>query len=422
MRISSAIAATFALLAATLHVLPARAQYVQRIAAIVNEDIVSIYDLEARMRIVIASTGLKPTPQLQRRLASQILRRLVDERLQLQEAKRRNVSVSKRNMAVAIAEIEKQNGIPKGGFDKFIERNRLPKEAALAQIRAQIAWSKLIGRVLSPRVSIGEDEIEEELARLKARRGQTEYRISEILLTVDSPDRKREIRRTAERLVAELRKGAGFDALAREFSRGASASVGGDLGWIAESALDEDVLPIVPKMTAGEIAGPLETLAGIRILRLERKRQIMSAPADKTTVELRQIMLALPPKAGEGDVAAQQDLAGAIANSVSGCDDMARAAREAKSAGPTELGKLRLSDLAANVRAAVESLPVGTPSKPVRTSAGIAVFMVCGRTAPDADLPSRKQIAARLRQHRLEILARRYMRDLRSAAIVDLRV
>lgn len=422
MRKAVAIALIFAPLAAMLGGVPAQAQRVQRIAAIVNDDIVSVYDLRARMRIVISSTGLRPTPQLQQRLARQILRQLVDERLQLQEAKRRNVSVSQRNMDHAIAEIEKQNRIPPGGFDKFMARNGIPKEAALAQIRAQIAWGKLVGRILSPRVTVGEDEIEEEINRLKARRGETEYRISEILLTVDNPEAKAEVRRTAERLADELRKGAEFGPLARQFSRGAAASVGGDLGWIAESSLDEEFRPIVPRLEPGSVTAPIETPTGIHILRLERKRRIMAAPADKTVIDLHQVAFALPPQATKPEIAAQTDLAEAIAETVSGCDDLERAAREAKSNAPTALGKLRLADLSGSVRAAVESLPVGKPSRPVRTRAGVAVFMVCGKTAPEANLPSRDHIAERIRRERLEILSRRYMRDLRSAAIVDLRV
>jgi len=422
MRISVAITVLFALLAGVFGTAPAEAQRVQRIAAIVNDDIVSVYDLQARMRIVISSTGLKPTAKFRQRLARQILRRLVDERLQLQEAKRRNVSVSRRNMARAIADIEKQNQVPPGGFDQFVARSGIAKDAALAQIRAQIAWGKLVGRVLSPRITVGEDEIEERLNRLKSRRGETEYRLSEILLTVDNPQATAEIRRTAERLVDGLRQDTDFKALARQFSRGASASVGGDLGWIGESALESDLRAIVMRMEPGQIVGPVETLAGIHILKLQRKRRVMDAPDDKTIIDLRQILFAVLPGATRRDVAAQTDLAGLIADTVSGCADMARAAREARSSGPTELGKFRLSDLAAKVRAAVESLPVGKPSKPVRTNTGVALFMVCEKTAPKSNLPSREQIAERIRRERLEILARRYMRDLRSAAIIDLRV
>ena len=97
----------------------AYAQRIQRIAATVNEDIVSEYDLQARLRVVILSSGLRPTQQLQKRLSQQVLRSLIDERLQLQEAKKRNIRVSKRNMRSRIAMLEKQNQIPPGSLDNF---------------------------------------------------------------------------------------------------------------------------------------------------------------------------------------------------------------------------------------------------------------------------------------------------------------
>jgi peptidyl-prolyl cis-trans isomerase SurA len=247
------------------------AQRIQRIAATVNEDIVSEYDLQARMQVVIISSGLRPTPQLQKRLSQQVLRSLIDERLQLQEAKKRNIKASQRDINRAVATIEKQNGIPQGSFDEFLKKQGVPREALLTQIRAQITWQKFVGRVIVPRVTVGEDEIDETLKRLKERKGQLEYRVSEILLAVDQPKREAEVRRTSQRLLEELQRGAKFASIARQFSQTASASVGGDLGWIQEATMNTELRQIVTRMKEGETAGPIRTLAGMQIFRLTKK-------------------------------------------------------------------------------------------------------------------------------------------------------
>ena len=96
------------------------AQRVQRIAAIVNEDVISEYDLRARMQVVIVSSNLRPTAKLRQRLGQQVLRNLIDERLQAQEAKRKNISVTKRNMRTAIARLEKRNKLSPGSFNNFL--------------------------------------------------------------------------------------------------------------------------------------------------------------------------------------------------------------------------------------------------------------------------------------------------------------
>ena len=398
------------------------AQRIQRIAATVNDDIVSEYDLRARMQVVIVSSGLRPTPQLQKRVAQQVLRGLIDEQLQLQEAKRRNISVSNSDMRRRIASLEKQNKIAPGTLDEHLRKIGIPPDALKDQVRAQISWQKLVGRVLLPRVTVGEDEIDEILERLKERKGQIEYRVSEILLTVDQQQNEDEVRQTADRLLEELRKGANFSAIARQFSQTASASVGGDLGWIQEETMNSELRQIIAGMKEGETVGPVRTLAGIQIFRLADKRRILTGSVDDTVLELQQILLPFRKDTQEDEIKAQVDLAQTLSDTLSNCEDHLRAAAEAKSQGSAKLGKIRLGNLSGQIRQAVEKLPVGKPSTPVKTENGVAIFMVCSRKEPESGLPTREEITNRLREERVGVLARRFLRDLRAAAIVDLRV
>ena len=109
-------------------------------------------------------------------------------------------------------------------------------------------------------------QLENVLNRMKQRKGQVEYLVSEIFLTVDQPAQEQEVRRTAQRLVDELRRGAQFPSVARQFSQTASASVGGDLGWIQETTMSDEFQKIISSMKKGDIVGPVATLGGIQIL------------------------------------------------------------------------------------------------------------------------------------------------------------
>jgi peptidyl-prolyl cis-trans isomerase SurA len=239
---------------------------------------------------------------------------------------------------------------------------------------------------------------------------------------VDQPDQEADVRRAAQRLVDELRRGARFEAVARQFSQTASASVGGDLGWMQEATMGDELREIVSKMDEGQISDPIPTLGGIQIFKLEKKRRILAGSPADTVVDLQQIMLPLRDGASQDDAASQMKLAQLLSDSVAGCDDHARAAAESNSAGPTKLGRLRMGDLAPAIRSAVEKLPVGKASAPVRNQRGIAVLMVCARTEAEDGLPTRAEVLDRLRRNRLSIMTRRYLRDLRTAAVVDLRV
>lgn len=407
---------------ATLDIVrPAEAQRVQRIAAIVNDDIVSMFDLQSRLKLVVASTGIKVTPRLQKRLIQQVLRLLIDERLQIQEAKRRNVTATKRDMSRAMVNLEKQNGLKPGTFETFIRRNNLPRDALLGQIRAQITWQKLIRQTLARRVTVGQEEIDEDLARLKARRGQSEYRVAEIVLAVNTPEQEQGVIRTAERLMEQLRKGAQFNAVAQQMSRSASASAGGDLGWIAETVLDSDLAQIVPKMKKGGIAGPINSPSGVRILLLIDTRRVLSSSAADATVDLRRISLSLPPKADANAVTSQLDLLRIMGETISGCEDFERAAKEASAVAPVNLGKRRIGNLSQSIREAVTGLAIGKTSKPLRHKSGVSIYMVCARDDAKTGLPTRAEIERRIRNDRVSNLARRHMRDLRNAAVIDLR-
>ena len=402
----------------------AKSQSVQRIAAIVNDELITAYDLESRIRLVIFSTRLPNTVDTRRRISSQVLRTLIDERLQMQEAKRRNISVSRRDLQRAKETIEKQNRLPKGGLEQVMKQNGIPLESINEQLRTGIAWSKLIGRRLRPRITIGEDEIDESLERIRSRQGQAEYRLSEILLTVDSPDQEANIRRTAERITDQVKKGARFNAIARQFSQSATAAVGGDLGWQHESELDDTLRQVVGRMGKGSMTSPIKTVAGYRVLLLRDVRKIAQSEAKPITLDLRQIFLPLPRQSAPSDIEAQIDLAKIVRDTASSCSDFSTLAKEVGSPRPPSLGKFALKDLSPAIRQVVKDIPAGKISDPLKMPDGVMVLMVCNRDGGTSviKLPKRDEIADRLMNERMSLGARRYMRDIRLSAVIDVRV
>jgi peptidyl-prolyl cis-trans isomerase SurA len=419
-----ALAAALLLSAAMTVATSVKSQTVQRISAIVNDELITAYDLESRIRLVIFSTRLSNTVDTRRRISSQVLRTLIDERLQMQEAKLRNISVSRRDLQRARETIEKQNRLPKGGLESVLQQNGIPFESINEQLRTSIAWSKLIGRRLRPRITIGEDEIDESLERIRSRQGQTEYRLSEILLTVDSPDQEANIRRTAERIADQLAKGARFTAIARQFSQSATAAVGGDLGWQHETELNDTLREVVGQMGKGSMTSPIKTVAGYRILLLRDTRKIAQREAKPVTLDLRQIFLPLPRQSPASDIEGQIDLARIVRDTASSCTDFSQLAKEVGSPRPPSLGKFALKDLSPAIRNVVKDVKAGKISDPVKMPDGVLVLMVCGREGGTSviKLPERDDIADRLMSERLALSARRYMRDIRLAAVIDVRV
>lgn len=385
------------------------------IAATVNDEVVSAYDVEARLRLVLFSTRLPDTPETRRRYRGQVLRSLIDERLQLQEARRRNVSVSEREIRLETADLERRNNMPAGRLSEMLARNDVPPDAFAAQIRAGVAWRKLVSRQLRPRVVVGDEEIDEAIDRIASRQGQMEYRLAEIVMTAERPDREAAVREAAERLARQLRQGAQFGEVARQFSQSATAAVGGDLGWVHESDLDESLRDVVPGASAGALIGPLKALSGYRIVLLSDARKI----AGSARLNMRQLLVPIPADADAGEVEARMERATELGREAGDCGTFEALARRLESPVPPDPGEIVTDGLAPEMKSVVEDLPVGRVSDPVRTAAGALLLMVCSRDERAA--PDRMIVANRLLQRKMSLMARRYMRDLRLSAVIDVR-
>ncbi|MCZ6586676.1 MAG: peptidylprolyl isomerase [Alphaproteobacteria bacterium] len=401
----------------------ATAQEVQRIAAIVNDEVVSVMDLVGRINLVIFSTGLQDSAETRKRIGPQVLRTLIDERLRLQEAKRRNVSVTEAELRERIRLIEQQNNIPENQITNFLKAQRIAPESMFTQIRSEISWIKLVRRRLQSTVTISDDEVDEWFARRQASEGQTEYRLSEIFTIVENTREDAEIRDSATRIVEQLRGGADFASMARQLSSGVTAAAGGDAGWVLQEQLQEEVSAAVVALEPGEISDPISTSGGYLIVLLRDRRERLAPNPNEVKVALKQILLPVSGDAGSDEIESQIKFAQEIGGTVAGCDDMTRTAAELDPSTSGDVGTIRIGDLPATLRSAVIGLEVGKISQPTRTDAGIHLLMVCERIEPPGSrTPNREEVRAKLMENKLESLSRRYLRNLRREAFVDIRI
>ena len=400
----------------------AHAQGVLRIAAVVNEDVISAYDLAQRVRMVMVTSSLPNTPESRKRLTPQVLRNMIDEHLQSQEAKRLNVRVTEKEVDDMLARLNKQNDLSAGEVETMLGRANVDVNVLRAKLRAERAWSKVIRQRLQRQVFIGDEEVEEELARLKAVRNLPRHRIAEIVLSVDTPVGERDVRDLAQRLLQQIKGGARFNALAREFSQSTSAAVGGDLGWVTKGQLAPELDRLLDGMTKNQIVGPIKTLSGYYILLLVDRKTPTPVQAAATTVSLTQLVLPLSATPTPTELQTQQTLGLKVRSQVRSCDDMRQAAQGVDAPRSGDIRSISLEKLPPSIRNVVAPLRVGQTSEPVRVAEGILLATLCSRTEDDtAGLPSREQITNRLGRKRFDLLVQRYMRDLRRTAFVDIR-
>ncbi len=395
----------------------------ESVAAIVNDRIVSTYDLAQRMRLLIATSGVQPTqeniPQFQR----EALISLVDEQLQLQELRR--VEREQKIEVVAtddevIEEIDgmaKSNNMSREQFMGYLTSRSVGQETLKEQIRAQLSWSRWIRGRYGSRLRVGDDQIAATQARLAAQAMKPQYNIGEVLIDAGRVGGMPQAVQGAQQLVAQLQQGAPFAAVARQFSSLPSAASGGDAGWIGAGELPGEVETVLEQMRPGQLSQPIQVKDGVYILYLKDKR----AGGGATVVNLKQAAVALPQGASAADEAAAREKLAALKPQIVDCASMEAVASKAPGVVAGDLGEAELADLAPQFREPAEKLEVGKVSDPIRTAAGMHLVAVCGRRVGGEAQADREQIENRLFGQQLSMIARRYMRDLRNSATIETR-
>lgn len=274
-------ARVFLMLAALgLLLLPARAGAqggADGIAAVVNDQPITISAVADRMKLVMISSGMPNDPEVRAKVQPQVINILIDEALRLQEAQNSKITVDDAAIDQGMETIAQQNSMNRDQFMAVLRNAGINVKTLRDQIRAQVAWARVVEGKLSSQVEVSEFDVDMMTRNLQENIGKDEYLTAEIFLPVDSPAEENDVRKMAEGLAQQLRAGqARFSAVAGQFSQAAGASKGGDLGWVQEGQLAPELDEALRGLREGEITAPLRSLSGYHILLLRDRRP--SAP------------------------------------------------------------------------------------------------------------------------------------------------
>ena len=402
----------------------AAAQGVMSIAAIVNEDVISVFDLESRISLSILSSGLQNRKEIRQKLAPQVLRALIDEKLQLQDAKGKEIEIGEKAVEDALKEIGERNQVPGGNILAYLEQQGIDGNTMTDQVKSNLAWFRIIHLETRRSGKISDEEIDEEMRRIEANKGKPERLVSEIFLAVESKEREREVRTLAERLAQQIRQGANFGRAAEQFSQSATAAIGGDLGWVIQGQLIPELEKQLGQMQPGELSEPIRSISGYHLLKLHESRISGTVSANETEVRLQQVVIEVPKDASKAIYSAKMAVAQRVSQSARSCQSMADIGKDIGSPLSGDLGTVKIGMLPANLRNQVSRLDLGRASQPIPSENGILVLMICDKKTPqeENEITKRQKIKDRLLGIRREMVARRLIRNLRRSAFIDIRI
>jgi len=387
------------------------------IVATVNDRIITGYDLRQRMLLIIIMSEVQPTAENIAQIQSEALDMLIEEHLQSEEiAKFPTLIITDEEVDAEIAAMAEQAGMTPDQYMQALASAGIHPRTIREQIRTAIGWRELVGGRFATRARVSRSQVEQNLRKYEEAASKKQYLIGEIYIDANRVGGMQAAITGGQQLIQQMIQGAPFQAVAQQFSAAPTAVRGGDAGWVVEGTVAPALQQAFDNLDIGQLSNPIVVEGGVYIIYMRDKREGSAS----SLVELSQIMVALPEAASDAEVEAAAQRLMAIRPQLTCQTMVARAASEPGLLG-SNLGESDVLNLAPQFQPFARDAEVGDVSEPIRTPLGLHLVGVCGRRVGSAELPTYRDVESQLLRANLSMLGRRYMRDLRADALIEMK-
>jgi len=404
-------------------------QLIDRIVAVVNNEVITQRDLTERVGLVESQLKRQGTPlPAPDVLERQVLERVIADRLQVQLANQSGVRVDDLQVDRTLTLVAEQNKMTVADFRRSLEEKGVPYEKLRADMRNEIMISRLREREVDSKIQIAESDIDNFLQEAQSEEANVQFDLSHILVRVPenaSPEVVGTRLKRAQEALAEVRGGADFAQVAVSYSDGPDALKGGGMGWRDQDRLPEIFVSALRKMRPGDMSDILRSPAGFHILKLNARRGDAVGAFMLEQTHARHILVRINELVSEPEARRKIVL---LRQRIADGSDFAELARlnsddTASATRGGDLGWIVPGDLVPEFDRAMGQLKVDELSAPVRTAFGYHIIQVLERRTADLSA-DRKRIEARkvLRDRRAEESYQDWLRQLRDRAYVEYRL
>jgi len=408
--------------------LPAQAQEIDKVIAVVDESVITQSEFEQRLSRIRAEVAARggPAPS-ERQLKEQVLDRMILEKIQLQRAERAGITIAESELDETMRGIARRNNMTLDQLRRTMESEGINYQLLRENIRAQMVGQRLAERQVARDIVVTDEEVDAFLSQPRAKRasaqGRTRYNLSHILFHVSSVNDEAQIKRQREKarlIVDRIRDGMPFEQAAITYSEADDAVQGGELGWRTAPQLPDLFLDALDGIDPGEVTDVIRSPNGFHILKLNEVEG--SEPPQITQYKVRHILIRTdeftsPEEAAQRLEQVRERIVGgaefeelALAHS----DDTLSSIRGG------ELGWIAPGDTVRPFEQAIERLDAGQVSGPVRTPYGVHLIeLMDTRTARPTEM-ERANARRQLRAIKTEEKLREWRDRLRDEAYVKI--
>ena len=388
------------------------------IAAVVGDEIITTNDVAERRDLVLATNNLAPTIENQKRVTPRVIESLIDENVQMQEAKRLSISVTKEQLDASIAKLEESRRMPPGSMRATLKQQGLSLRSLESQLTAQLAWTKVVQRKLRREVTISEDEIARAQQAAAADPGIPQVRIAAISVLVLKPGDETAAAEFSQHIYEKLKSGTAMNEVLMTLSSRKDVRISPP-GWVDEEKLQPAMQQALRPMQPNEVTPPLKSMNTYQIIQVLERRIAKKVP-ETTEMVLKEIALPIPTKPDQKSIMELKDAAQAVQNNPGDC--ISEGVGVPNSAAKTKFTRLSYGTLPDDLKPIIANLGVTQVTEPLMSETAVRMFMLCERIDPGmGNLPPAAEVRRELFNEKIELEAQKHLRNLKRDEFIEIK-
>ena len=386
---------------------------VESVAAVVNDKVITTFDVRQRMMLAIVSSGGRIPREALPQLQQQVLTELVQEKLKILETDKYEMKFSEKDFINELGAMASQFNLSPEGLITALNAQGISEKSLQEQIKAGVLWPELVQGRYRDRVRINDNEIENTMERMREDASLDQFLVSEICIPVDDPSQAQQYYQGGLQLIEQMRRGVPFAVIAQQYSGCTTAAVGGDIGWVRAGELAPELDTAIRELPTGAVTNPIPSEGAFMILAIRDKRAATVAGEPTFTLAY----ASAPTSIGEN--AAR--LAFEKIETADACSQRALRVDLGVDIGYALLENVTLDQINPQFSDFVDGLSRGDLMPLITADGAYHSAYVCDKDE-GLGLPSREALESRILQRQLSRISQQYLRDLERQAAIDIRL
>jgi peptidyl-prolyl cis-trans isomerase SurA len=377
----------------------------------VNDEVISRYDVNQRVRLILVTSGIPATEENVKRIEEQAIKALIDEKIQIQEAIKLEVPDSPDEINLMLDNIATGNQTTAEGILESITSQGVNSETLLNQIKSELLWNKIVRGRFGSYINISDEEVNIIYDRTIQNINNSQYDISEIFIGFEDESEEKEAKELTERLTEQLKNEIAFEPVAQQFSQAPSSGQGGFIGWVSEGQLDPDIISNIKNLEIGSVSNPIKTVNGYYIIKLNGKSEEGGKNPMKNQYDLISVSFNIEDK-----IMAQD-----FSDNFISCKRLDGLLENYNQKEVNVIGKRLLQELPQELHKELLEKNAGNTLSPRFSEENIDIILICDRKDDIGIQVNRDVIEDNIYSQKMGMMSRRHLRDLRRDAVIEYR-